>query len=107
MPLWWLGYIFSPFKSTVNMVIESWYYKTPISLDDGSVLTNIFNVRNSNIFDCSKSFEATPMIFLPGIKFEATTICETWEKATNWVLPFAWIILCQSIALSKFKWTTR
>ncbi len=110
MSLWWMGYAFTPFKSSINMVIESWYWKTPILIGNEWNYT-FFNVNNSTIFNCNfvnGTFKMYPMIFLPGINVgEPQTICDPWEKILDWILPFVWIGIFMSIAISKFKWTTR
>lgn len=108
MPIWWIGYFLSPFKSTTNMSTESWYWHTACYFLSNPEPQHLFNVNQSTIFDCSKAFVSTPMIYVPGMKLTGeTTICEKWEKIIDWIIPFCWTGLFSLIAIKKFRWTTR
>ena len=97
-PLWILGYVICPFKSTACMIVESWYGKTDF----------LNNVLGSSIFDLTKSYIIRPTLEVGGIKMmEKMTMVTSLEKIINIFLPFVWDIIFILVASFKFKWSTR
>lgn len=101
-PIWYLGYILTPFKAPTNMILESWNGMINVETINNQVTIifekyNIFNVNAPYYFiDINNAF--TPKSIL---------ITNKNENIVNMILPYFWIILFLFLSIKFFKWSSR
>lgn len=107
-PMWYLGYILSPFKAPTNIILESW---------NGSVIYPTISIDNIvgmperiNLIDYTTKgnpFDINQVIHFYDMNGQDVTIFQKAEKVVSLVLPFFWIALFLTISVKFFKWTAR
>jgi len=106
--LWYVGYVFTPFKSTMCSAYESWNgaFKDNFA-DVGGYIYQMNNCNGSHVFNMSSSYEIYSAIVLPGVGSGKITILSTTEKWITIFLPYVWVIIFSVIIGTKFKWGNR
>lgn len=121
-PMWFLGYVLSPFKPATNTILESWNGSIP-TLNIAEVFsgngTNGMNQameylkqHNNNIMlvdftRYSNPFDIHQIYYYFNNQGETVKVFETAEKVVSLVLPFLWMLVLGGISMKFFKWSAR
>lgn len=98
---WHLGYVISPFKAPVNIILNGWFGNFSQVGDVLQQKTLIF--EQGSIFDINNSFD----FFNYKNPMEKVTILNTNEKIISIALPFVWIGSFIGLTIWKFRWNIR
>lgn len=103
-PIWYMGYILSPFKPSNNIILESWNGTQSVTWTNTNII-NIFN-QSSNPFDLYQncfSINSTKL----GTGRPSILVFNFSEKLTSQLLPYFWIILFSIISIRFLKFSNR
>jgi len=105
--LWYVGYVFTPFKSAMCSAYESWNGAFKDHLSGNFYLFQMNNCNGSHVFNMSSSYVIYSAIVLPGVGSGRITILSVTEKWVTIFLPYVWVIIFSIIIGKKFKWGNR
>lgn len=117
-PLWYLGYVFSPFKTPTNMILESWNGNVQLPSMDQIMLSvpgmlegmsgqstpdiNFVDyTTQGNPFDINKEY------WYFNSDGKNLLILGKAEKIVSLLLPFVWMAIFGFVSMKFFKWTSR
>ena len=103
-PMWYLGYVLSPFKSPISIALESWNGDAVIITTDigPDVVATGVDFIQSNPFDLNAPWE-----YFEDDPLKKITILTSSEKYLNVFLPFIWFATLIATSIKKFKWSVR
>ena len=113
-PLWYLGYVLSPFKTPTNMILESWNGNVQLpSMDqimspmNGMTGQNIQDINFVNYTTQGNPFDINKEYWYFNSDGKNLLILDKAEKIVSLLLPFVWMGIFGFVSMKFFKWTSR